>query len=155
MFLHNIKHSQFVHRIPAVKERLYERHQVGRLQFAEQYVGEDLDFWARVIFSDEKTFNSTNHGRIHCWRPTNTRYNSQHVFQEARSGHVTLNTWGWINLNNVGELTEIHGRFTADQYVEILEEVMLPTVRAYTLPYPEQIIFMQVRIRFSSFPSMF
>ena len=39
-------------------------------------------------------------------------------------------------------MTKIEGRFTADQYVEILEEVMLPSVRRYTLPYPERIIFM-------------
>ena len=40
-------------------------------------------------------------------------------------------------------MTKIEGRFTADQYIEILEEVMLPSVRQYALPYPERIIFMQ------------
>lgn len=132
------------HRVPAVKGKLTAQHREWRLRFAEQYVGEDLNFWARVLFSDKKTFNSTNHGQLHCWRHNNTRYDPKHMYQEARSGHVTLNMWGWINLNNVGELAEIHGRFTADQYGESLEEVMLPTVRAYTLPYPEIIIFMQV-----------
>lgn len=131
------------HRVPAVKEKLTAEHRAGRLRFAEQYVDKDLDFWARVIFSDETTFYSHNHGRLHCWRPNNTRYDPTYVYQQAKSGHVTLNMWGWINLNSIGELTEIHGRFTADQYMEILEEVMLPTVRAYTLPYPETIVFMQ------------
>lgn len=61
------------HRTPSIKDKLTEAHKRLRLQFAEQYVDEDLDFWGRVVFSDEKTFSSTNHGRIHCWRKNNTR----------------------------------------------------------------------------------
>lgn len=70
------------------------------------------------------------------------RYDPQYVYQEARSGHVTCNTWGWIGLHGVGEVTRLDGRFTADVYLEILEEVMLPSVRAMALPFPERIIFM-------------
>ena len=51
--------------------------------------------------------------------------------------------WGWIHLYGVGELAQIEGRFKAEQYLEILEEVMLPSVRAIALPYPETIVFMQ------------
>ena len=72
-----------------------------------------------------------------------SRYDEANIYHIARSGHVTCNTWGWIHLYGVGELTKIEGRFTSDQYLEILEEVMLPSVRSYALPYPEKIIFMQ------------
>ena len=48
-------------------------------------------------------------------------------------------------MHGVGELTDIDGKFTAEKYIEILEEVMLPSVREYALPYPERIIFMQDR----------
>ncbi|KAG7166709.1 putative Transposable element Tc1 transposase-like 41 [Homarus americanus] len=61
------------HRVLAIKERLTEQHRTGRLQFAQQYVGEDLEFWSRVVFTDEKTFASTNHSKIHLWRPNRTR----------------------------------------------------------------------------------
>ena len=63
----------------------------------------------------------------------------------ARSGHVTANFWGWIHLHGVGELADIEGTFTADKYIEILEEVMLPSVRAYAFPYPERVILMHDR----------
>lgn len=56
---------------------------------------------------------------------------------------MTCNVWCWLHLYGLGELTEIHRRFTADQYLEILEEVMLPSVRAMALPYPERVVFMQ------------
>lgn len=131
------------HRVPAVKERLEDRHREGRLRFAQQYVDENIDFRGRVSFTDEKTFSSTNFGRLHCWRMKNSRYDPQNVFQEARSGHVTANIWGWVSVNSVGEMTDIEGRFTAEKYLEILE-VILPTLRTYTHPYPEKIVFMQV-----------
>ncbi|KAG7169092.1 putative Transposable element Tc1 transposase-like 51 [Homarus americanus] len=63
--------------VPPIKERLTEQHRTGRLLFAQQYVGEDLEFWSRVVFADEKTFASTNHGKIHLWRPNRTSWGSQ------------------------------------------------------------------------------
>lgn len=68
-----MKEMGFHHRIPAIKPKLTERHRELRLQFAQRYVHQDLDFWGRVIFYDEKTFSSTSHGKLHCWRRDNTR----------------------------------------------------------------------------------
>ena len=48
----------------------------------------------KIIFSDEKSFSSTDHGKLHCWRPYNTRYNQSNIHKEARSGQVTANMWG-------------------------------------------------------------
>ena len=61
------------HRTPAIKQKLTDQHRASRLLFAQQYVDRDLDFWGRVIFTDEKTFSSTSHGKIHCWRRNDTR----------------------------------------------------------------------------------
>ncbi|KAK4316369.1 hypothetical protein Pmani_012498 [Petrolisthes manimaculis] len=61
-----MKEMGFRHRTPAIKPKLTERHQELRLQFAQQYVHQELNFWGRVIFSDEKTFSSTSHGKLHC-----------------------------------------------------------------------------------------
>ena len=70
------------------------------------------------------------------------RYDEANIYAVARSGHVSCNTWGWLHINGVGELARIEGRFTSEQYLEILEEVMIPTVRAMAFPYPEKILFM-------------
>lgn len=134
------------HRTPAKKGKITEEHRLSRLEFAERYRDEDLQFWGRVIFSDEKCWSSSTHGRQHCWRPNGTRYDLPHIYEVARSGHITCNTWGWIHLYGAGELVDIEGRFTAEKYIEILEEVMLPTVRVMALPYPERITFMQASL---------
>lgn len=133
------------HRTPACKEILTEDHRQRRLNFARQYVDQDLDFWKKVIFTDEKTFASTDHGKMHCWRENNTRYNRANIFSDGRSGHVTANIWGWMSGFGVGEVTKIEGRFNSDSYIEILEEVLLPSVRAMILPHPEVITLMHDR----------
>ena len=71
------------------------------------------------------------------------RYDEANISPVGSSGHVTSNVWGWIHLHGVGELARLEGRFNAEKYLEILEEVMLPSGRAYALPYPERILFMQ------------
>ena len=65
--------NEIHHRTPAKKQKLTDRHHQLRLQFSQQYLDEGLDYWSRVIFSDEKTFASTSHGKIHCWRRNNAR----------------------------------------------------------------------------------
>ena len=38
-----------------------------------------------------------------------------------------------------GELTEIEERLNSEQYVQIMDQVLLPTVRAMLIPEPEPI----------------
>ena len=67
-------HSNGIHhRSPAIKDFLTDKHKQSRLQFAQQYLDKDMDFWSRVIYTDEKTFSSSSHGRRHCWRRDGTR----------------------------------------------------------------------------------
>ena len=52
---------------------------------------------------------------------------------------MTVGLWGWMSAFGPGEMTEIEGRLTSHQYVDILEHVMLPSVRAMLIPPPQQI----------------
>ena len=61
------------HHIPAKKPFITRTHETGRLCFALQFYPIADDFWKKVIFCDEKTFSSDEHGSLHCWRPANTR----------------------------------------------------------------------------------
>ncbi|KAG7166386.1 Transposable element Tcb1 transposase-like 5 [Homarus americanus] len=120
------------HGVPAKKKQRTEQHRTGRFQFAQQYVGEDLEFWSQVVFTDEKTFASTNHGKIHLWRPDRTRYNRAHIYEVARSGRVTLNVWGYISLHGMGDVFQIKGRFTANKYLDILRNQFLPSIHRWS-----------------------
>lgn len=68
-----LKKTGLKNHVAARKDFLTDTHKQRRVDFANQYLDEGLDFWSRVIFSDEKTFSSSNHGRVRCWRMPNTR----------------------------------------------------------------------------------
>lgn len=123
-----VLHSEGIHhRLPARKVALTDAHKRGRLQFARDY----LDFnWENVIFSDEKCFRSSQQGRLQLWRRNGTRYAENHVVPTNRSGRISTNLWGWMSNFGPGELTVVPGRATAAGYLEVLNDVMLPTVRA-------------------------
>lgn len=61
------------HRTPASKPFLTDRNKEERLGFALEHLTKGDDFWRKVVYCDEKTFNSDAHGGLHCWRPDNTR----------------------------------------------------------------------------------
>lgn len=62
------------HGLPIEREWFTDQHCVSRLAFAHKYVSKNLDFWSRVVFTDEKKFISTNQGKIQICRTNNTRY---------------------------------------------------------------------------------
>ncbi|KAG7165334.1 putative Transposable element Tc1 transposase-like 36, partial [Homarus americanus] len=119
------------HRVPAIKERLTDHHRTGRLQFAQQYVGEDPEFWSRVVFTDEKIFASTNHRKIHLWRPNCTRYDRAHIYEVAGSGHVTLNVWCYISLHDMGDVFQIQGSTTHHHRPLVFMTAVPPTTTAH------------------------
>lgn len=61
------------HRTPATKPFITETNREERLGFALEYYPVEATFWQQVVFCDEKTFASDDHGRLHCWRRDNTR----------------------------------------------------------------------------------
>lgn len=140
--IRNNLHSMGLHyRRHAKKPFLTQNHKTARLNFARRYLEFD---WSKTIFTDEKSFKSSDHGRLSLWRYDLTRYTEDHVVPLRNSGRLTANMWGWMSGDGVGELHFIPTRANANVYVELLDEVMLPTVRNV---YPEsdfpQIDFIQ------------
>ena len=96
--------------------------------------------WTTVIFSDECTFSSTNDGPTVVYRPRGTRYDPRYVTHKRSSGHVTVCAWGWMSSHGLGVLHRVENRLTAEQYLHILKNVMLPSVRSI---YPDGVIQFQ------------
>lgn len=128
---------------PAKKEPLSQGHKETRLGFALEYLVKDLEFWQTCIFTDEKVFSSVETGQRHCWRPENTRYESENIAPKRMCGRKTVSFWGWMWAHGPGELVQIEGRFNGQQYIRILEDVLLPTVRAMAIPHHQPIRLVQ------------
>lgn len=123
---------------PAIKECLTEEQIIDRCAFAELELNRN---WDHVIFSDETCFSSAEFGPVLVYRPRGTRYDKRYVGERARSGRISVSCWGWISSDGAGVLHRIDGHLTSDQYLHILENIMIPSVRER---YPDGVIqFMQ------------
>lgn len=136
----NTLHEQRIRwRRPAKKVELLEHHVVNRLNFAQTNLNRN---WDLVIFSDEKVFSTSQEARKLVWRPNYTRYEERNVVRIRQSSRINLAYWGWMSSAGPGELVRIDGRMDATQYIRILEEVLLPSVRII-YPAPHRITLVQ------------
>ena len=72
-----------------------DAHRIARLNFAREH----LDFdWSNTVFCDEKTFKSSQHGRLQLWRYNSTRYTEDHVIPSRESGRISVNIYGWMTV---------------------------------------------------------
>lgn len=112
----------------AKKVNLTARHKEARLSFALQYLANDNNFWEHVIFTDEKTFQSSPSGQVRVYRPRSRRYDAKYVQKVETNRRFSVNIWAWISANSPGVLLHLEERFTSDIYLRVLEDVMLPSV---------------------------
>lgn len=63
------------------------------------------------------------------------RYARRNIAEEGRSGHVVCNVWGWVTLHGVGDVFRIEGRFNSANYINMLEERFLPSLREKDFPF--------------------
>lgn len=136
--LHNVPYRTALRRIhenglgnytAAHQIKLTERHKQERInhcRFMLDVFGEEN--FEKIIFTDEKTFRSDEAHCVRVYRPKGQRYLPEFVCEDSRSGHVSAGYWGWISCAGPGEIVETGPRFNADIYLEILEEVALPSI---------------------------
>ncbi|GBP00212.1 Transposable element Tc3 transposase [Eumeta japonica] len=120
-------------RRPAKKPSLTQAHRDERISFALEYYNFDWENEV-VIFSDEKTFRSDRDGRKILWRRNNERYHEANVLPNRSSGRISIGFWGWMSSMGPGEICEIHGRMNAEEYLDVLKNVLVPTVK---VAYPD------------------
>lgn len=111
----------------------------ARMGFALQHLVQDI--WDRVIFSDEKIFQSSYNGKIKVFRPPGTRFQDPYVNKVRRNPRFSVNVWGWLSVRGLGILHNIENRLNSEEYINILRNVMVPSVRRL---YPDNnFIFLQ------------
>lgn len=121
---------------------LTENNKRSRMDFAADFVDRNDDFWRKVVFTDENFFQSSNNCRLRVYRPRNQRFQQEYVHHCKNSGRFSVHVWGWFSSDGVGVLHVIDGRLNGPKYVEVLNDVMLPSVRQR---FPDdEFIFQQV-----------
>lgn len=123
-----IKYSELKNSPVVRKPLITEEQKQSRIIFCLNYVYRPLQFWHNIVFSDEKVFQSSYNGNIRVYRPPLSRFEERYVAPRNRSGRFSVNLWVWICVHGPGVLWRIDGRFNAQTYRELLDNIMLPSV---------------------------
>lgn len=87
-------------------------------------------YFNRIIFTDEKTFQSDPVRRKLCYRPMNSRYRNKFISTQRLSGRISASYWGAIDENGPAtDLVKINGSFNSKKYVNILRRHMFPVMK--------------------------
>ncbi|KAJ4449078.1 hypothetical protein ANN_00473 [Periplaneta americana] len=71
-------------------------------------------------------------GPVQVYRPKQSKiFDPEYVVQRQRIGRLSMSVWGWISGYGSGALWRIHGHMNGHQYTNLLENVMLPSVRVF------------------------
>ncbi len=68
-------------------------------------------------------------GRIFAYRKKGTRFARENVQAVHNSGRKTVPVWAWFSADGGGDFVRIQGRFNSEKYLDILQNVFLPSVR--------------------------
>ena len=93
----------------------------------------DIEGLEEGIWSDEKQW---------VWKQKGEGLIEREVQNTVKFGGGNIMVWGCMEWNGVGQLAEVEGRMNADQYVDILENHLLPSMQEFEIPV-EELIFQQ------------
>lgn len=129
--------------IAAHHTRLTEQHKRDRIAHCHYMLDviKEENF-KDIIFTDEKIFRSDESRCVRVYRPKGQRYFPEFVCEDNLSGKISAGYWGWISCAGPGELVETGAHFNSDKYLEILDEVALPSIVAQ-FGSIDNILFMQ------------
>ena len=113
------------------------------LNFALKYKEWTVEDWKRVIWSDETKINRiASDGRQWVWKKTGEGLIEREVQGTVMFGGGNIMVWGCLGWEGVGRLAEVEGKMNAEQYVDILENNLLPSMEESGISL-EDVIFQQ------------
>lgn len=89
----------------------------------------DVEFWKRVLFTDESKFNVfQSDGKPKVWRKPNTSLDKQHLQPTVKYDGGLVMVWDCFSYNGVGKLHFIDGIMDQHKYIDILKQNLKDSV---------------------------
>ncbi len=124
-YLHKLK---VYGRIGAKKPFVNAANRMKRLSWAKKRKNW-IDEWEKIIWSDESRFVVFGgDGKRYVWRTIYEKYNSNCLIPTFKSGQESVMIWGCFTKNELGPLVRLEGRVTANIYIEMLENYLIPFI---------------------------
>lgn len=139
-----LRFKRFKARKMVKKPMLTARHRKLRREFAERHKNWTVEDWKRVIWSDETKINFIGpDGKRFAW-VRQAGFSSKLVQPTVKYGGGSIMIWGCMSWEGVGGMLLVIGRMDANQYIEILQEKLLPTISNLRLKHGyNNLIFQQ------------
>lgn len=114
-------------RISRKKPLVTQKQRTKRIQFAKSHADWTTNQWKFIVWSDETKINRIGQdGARHVRRPKGQAFNPRYVVPVVKHGGGSVNVWGCFSWNGVGPIHRIEGTLTAEKYVDILKNVLVP-----------------------------
>src|SRR5215813_504262 len=111
-----------------------------QLAFALKYKEWTVEDWKRVIWLDETKINRlVSDGKKWVWKQAGQGLINREVQGTVTFGDGNIIAWGCMGWNGVGQLMEVEGKMDADQYVNILDNHLLPSLEESGIPIEDSI----------------
>lgn len=138
-----LRNNSFKAVVKKKKPLLSAVHRKKRLSFALKYKEWTIEDWKRVIWSDETKINRiASDGRQWVWKKAGEGLVEREIQGTVKFGGGNIMVWGCMSWEGIGRLAEIEGKMNAEQYVDILENNLLPTMEESEVSL-EDLIFQQ------------
>lgn len=120
----------FFSRIGKRKPFVNEKNRKKRLEWTKEKVDWDPE-WDYIIWSDESRFEVFGgDGRHNVWRLPKEKYDVNCLVPTFKSGRKGVMVWGCFSSAGLGPLVRINGRQTSKDYIETLDDHLIPYLEA-------------------------
>ena len=118
-------------RRPLKKPLLVQRHRQAPMEWARNHLRWQPGHWQHAIFSDESRFLLyRKDGRIRVRRLQHEAYDEDCIIPSVQTGGDGVTIWGAFHNGGKCDLHIVDGNLNQYQYLQILEEKLLPFARA-------------------------
>ena len=122
-----IHESGFYARVGKRKPFVSPKNKKIRFEWAKERLNWTSVEWNSIIWSDESRFEVYGgDGRNYVWRLPKEKYDQNCLIPTFNSGRRGVMVWGCFTANGLGPLVRIDGRQTSKNYIQTLENYLLP-----------------------------
>ena len=110
-------------RVCRKKPQISKVNQMKRHSFAKEHINKGIDFWNKVIFSDESKFSIyKSDRRVLTWKKKGEALQEKHIQSTVKHGGAGVMVWGCMSAAGVGELVFIDEVMDKNIYLNILKD---------------------------------
>jgi transposase len=117
-------------RIALKKPLLTYAHRLRRKAFALAHRDWTVEQWKQVLWSDESKYQLFPTGRVIVRRRTHEKWHPQCIIPTVKFGGGSIMVWGCMSWHGVGQLYRCRGTMNKDQYINVLQNNMIPSSRS-------------------------